>query len=137
MEISEKGFWKITISTIVFAIALAHAFLLILPDLDPVHRWVQKIACLSIVVLSCQILSVVWLEMDNESYYKLLAATSIIVVLLTLVVPILLKVRKGPSEETRTLVLTENPDGSFCDESGKYYRVAEVEPEEAEIRGID
>ena len=130
IEINEEEYWKTTVSFIVFAVALAHAFLLVLPDLDSKHRWVQSVSCVAISVLALQIVSVVWGEIDDEGYYKLLAVVSIVVVLLTLVIPILMKIRKGIDDSVRTLVLTENKDGTFFDTSGTTYRVTKIETEQ-------
>ncbi|MCF7975428.1 MAG: hypothetical protein K9N55_16545, partial [Phycisphaerae bacterium] len=38
-EIDSEVYWKTTVTVIVAAIALAHAFLLSLPDLDDRHTW--------------------------------------------------------------------------------------------------
>ena len=130
IDINEEAYWKITISFIVFAMALAHAFLLILPDLDSEHRWAQTASCVAISILALQIVSAVWGEIDDEGYYKFLAAVSIVVVLLTLVIPILMKMRKGIDDSVRTLVLTENQDGTFCDQPGTIYRVTEIDTEQ-------
>lgn len=129
IEINQEEYWKITISFIVFAVALAHAFLLILPDIDSEHRWAQTASCVVISVLALQITSAVWGEIDDEGYYKLLVAVSIVVVLLTLVIPILMKIRKGVDDSLRTLVLAENQDGTFSDQSGMIYRVTKMETE--------
>ncbi len=128
-EINEAVYWKVTISFIVFAVAFAHAFLLVLPDLDPGHRWTQKASGVCIGVLALQIVSAIWGEIDHEGYFRLIAVVSIVVVLLTLVIPILMKIRKGGADLVRTLVLTENQDGTFCDQSGTVYSVTEVKTE--------
>ncbi len=126
-EMDEEAYWKITLSLIVFSVALAHAFLLILPDLDSEHRWARKVSCVAVGILALQITGAVWGEIDDEGYYKLLAAVSIVVVLLTLVIPILVKIRKGGDSSIKTLVLTENQDGTFCDQSGTIYQVTKIE----------
>ena len=95
LEIDDELYWKSAITAVVLAAASAHAFLLILPDLDFNHRWTQIASAISIGILAVQIMVAVWGEIDSEGYYKVLAVVSIIVVLLTLVVPILMKMRKG------------------------------------------
>lgn len=127
---SEDGgqyFWKTTASFILFAVAFAHAFLLLIPVLDEKHRWSQKLSCLFIAILTVQILIAIWNEIDNQDYYRLLAVVSIIVVLLTLVIPILLKIRKGNTALVKTLVLTQCAEGRFTDKEGNTYTVNKID----------
>lgn len=125
-DVNDDEYWKVTISFIVFALALAHAFLLGLPDLDLKHQWSQTAAFVAIGVLAMQITGAVWGEIDSEGYYRLLAVVSIVVVLLTLVIPILMKIRTRYDQFVRTLVLTENADGTYRDQSGSVYKVSIV-----------
>jgi len=130
IEIDDKEYWKTAITFIVFAAAFAHAFLLILPDLDEGHRWSQIASTICIGILAIQIVAAVWGEIDGEGYYKLLAVVSIIVVLLTLVIPILMKIRKGIGDTARTLVLSEGQDGTFIDKHGAIYKVTKINTEQ-------
>ncbi len=125
-EIKQDEFWKVVGTVIVFAIALAHAFLLVLPELDERHRWTQKASSISIGVLSLQIVAAIWGEIDDGSYYKLLAVVSIFVVLLTLVIPILMKMRKGTRPQSETLILSRNEEGIFIDSEGVMYEVKTI-----------
>ncbi|MEM1223482.1 MAG: hypothetical protein AAGH40_12060 [Verrucomicrobiota bacterium] len=128
-EINEEEYWKLTITFVVFAIALAHAFLLTLPDLSLKHKWSQVTACLFISILALQIVAAAWGEINSDGYYKFLAAISILVVLFTLVIPILMKIHSGIDEGQRILNLTENPDGTFSNNSGEIYTVTKVKAE--------
>ena len=129
-EIGGEVYWKSTITFVVLAAALAHAFLLVLPDLDFNHRWTQRASPISIGILAFQIIFAIWNEIDSESYYKLLAVVSIIVVLLTLVIPILMKMRKGVDEAIETLLLTKYEDGIYIDDQGNMYEVEKINTEQ-------
>ncbi|SVC63661.1 uncharacterized protein METZ01_LOCUS316515 [marine metagenome] len=132
-EISGEVYWKSAITFIVLAVALAHAFLLILPDLDFNHRWTQLASPISIGILAIQIIVAVWNEIDSEGYFKLLAVVSIIVVLLTLVVPILMKMRKGVDEAIETLLLSKHEDGTYIDNQGNMYEVEKINTEQEDL----
>ena len=124
MGVSNGNYWRTTITLVVVSAGFAHAFLLSLPDLEPKYRWAQKVAAGLIAVLAIQIIVSFWGEIENENHYRFLAAVSILVVLMTLVVPILMKMGGVPVER---MVLTKRPDGTFVDEAGETYRVAKVE----------
>ncbi|WP_018969987.1 hypothetical protein [Rubritalea marina] len=123
-EISDEIYWKLTITSIVITVATAHAFLLKLPTLTSQHRWVQKTADALIAILAAQIIVAAWGEIDNEGYYRLVAVLAILLVLLTLLIPILLKI--GTSQRDRQLVLTELENGEFRDTHGSLYHVEKL-----------
>jgi hypothetical protein len=130
-EIEAEGFWKLTGSVSVVAVGLAHAFLLVLPELDPGHRWVQWATVITIGVLALQIIVAIFGEIESEGYYQILAAVAILVALGTLVVPILMKLRKGDgaAAAVETLVLTRIGERIYRDHDGREYRVTEIESE--------
>ena len=125
-EIDNDAYWKMTISLGVFALGFAHAFLLLMGDLNGKQRVFQIISAISIGILATQIVMAVWLEVDSDIYYRLLAVTAIIVGLETLVVPILMKLRKGHASEKEVLVLEKLADGVYLAETGKKYTLCEV-----------
>lgn len=126
LEIDGAEYWKATITLIVIAAALAHAFLLALPDLNPRYRRVQIAAGISIGFLASQIIVLIWAEVRDGSYLRFLVVVSIVVVLLTLVIPILMKIGgRGPQRRGR-LLLSEKVDGTYVDESGQSYRVTKI-----------
>lgn len=127
LEVGEEIYWKSTVSLIVTAVGFAHAFLLALPGLDTKHRWVQTASTLFIAILAVQIVVAVWAEINDAGYFKLLAVVSIIVVLLTLVIPILMKIRKGGESSPKTLLLTEAGDGTYVDQQGALYQVTRID----------
>ncbi len=137
IELEGEVFWKSAITFIVLSIALAHAFLLVLPDLDLKHRWTQKASSIGIGLLSLQIVGAVWAEIDNEAYYRLLAVVSIVVVLFTLVVPILMKMKKETYTIVETLVLSKNEEGTYVDKDGAHYKVTRINTEQDSASSMD
>ena len=129
-EIDSEEYWKTAITLIVLAIAFAHVFLLVLPELDHAQKWVQAVSSCSIGVLAIQIIVAVWGEINNEDYYRLLAVVAILVGLETLVVPILMKLRKGSSGIRRALMLEHIEGEMYRDSAGKVYNVKEMNTEE-------
>ncbi|WOO43018.1 hypothetical protein [Rubellicoccus peritrichatus] len=130
LELDQEAYWKSTITFIVFGIGFAHAFLLIMPDLDDSHKWIQIVSSISIAVLALQIVGAVWSEVDHSGYYKLLSVVSIVVVLLTLVIPILMKMDKKPHEIIAALTLIKNQDGTYRDKHGIAYKVTKIDNEQ-------
>ena len=126
-ELDYDVYWKTTITVVIFAVAFAHAFLLALPELDTRQKWVQVASSVSIGVLAVLITVAVWAEIDEEGYYRLLSVVSIIVGLETLVVPILMKLRKGNGQAHLTLVLEQIDGDRYRDSAGKVYEVKEVD----------
>ena len=125
-EIDSEPYWKITVTCGVLALALTHAFLLALPDLDSGHRWVQVVSFITICFLALQIITAVWGEIDDDGYYRFLTLTAILVGLETLVIPILMKLRKGSGSKTDRLVLEKIEGDLYRDPDGKTYRLTEI-----------
>lgn len=142
-EIDEKEYWKTTVTFIVVCIALAHACLLNLPTLVASHRWTQPASAILIALLAFQIIVAVWGEIGNEGYYRLMAALSVLVVLVTLVVPICsrlgAKADEGHPEEApdiakfchvpEELVLHRLTGFIFADQLGRRYQVTQIRAE--------
>lgn len=122
-EIQSDAFWKTAATLGVLAIAFAHAFLLVLPDLDRSHKWLQPVSSASIGVLALQIIIAVWCEIDEEGYYRLLGVVAIIVTLETLVVPILMRLKKKAAQIAERLVLERLDGDLYRDAAGNRYRV--------------
>ena len=81
LEFENEWYFKTTFTVAVCAVAFAHAFLLVLPDLENKHTWIQKAATISIAVLGGQIIVALWAEIDHEAYIRALAVVAIIVAL--------------------------------------------------------
>ncbi len=127
LEMEEDEYWKTAGSLVVFAIGSAHALLLLIPKLPARYQWTQVASTVSIVILGLQIAAAIWGEIDDEGYYRILAAVSIVVVLFTLLIPILMRMgKKDPVLPSSKLVLEAQDDGTYVDESGTAYRVTEI-----------
>ena len=125
-EINSDEYWKTTASMAVFAVEFAHAFLLVLPQLDDRQKWFQLLSVVSIFILACLIVNAMWLEVDDEVYYRILAVVAIVVALETLVTPILMKLRKGNALQKEKLVLEKIEDGVYMDSTGKKYELRNI-----------
>ena len=95
--------WKLTATFIVIAIAFAHGCLLRLPNLDQRHRWTQTVSTLLVALLALQIVWPFWREVHDRDYYRFLGAMSVLVVLVTLIIPIcgVLRSKAGESRRPR------------------------------------
>jgi MFS family permease len=123
---------KIIITLIVSAVAFAFAFLLVLPELDDRQKWVQALSSVFIAILALQAVVAVWLEgyiKLNDWYYRLLAVVAIIVALETMVIPILMKLRKVDGRKNGRMVLERIDGDVYRDTAGKRYRLTEMDTE--------
>jgi len=128
-EIDSEAFWKTAVTLITVTVAFAHAFLLALPDLDKVYRWLPWLSAVTIGILTLQIVGAVWGEIENEVYYRLLAVIGILLALETLLIPIMMKLSKG-NHNTKKQLRLENVEGeTYRDSSGKLYQVTEITSE--------
>lgn len=126
-EIHEDEYWKTVATLAVCAVAFAHGFLLLLPELARRHRWIQVTTLAFIGILAAQIVIGMWAEIDDETYLRLLTVVAIMVVLGTLVVPILMKFGQGAKPRNDRLVLRGVGGELFEDASGRRYRVSELD----------
>lgn len=129
-SVTGEAYWRLTGVAITVAVATAHAFLVLLPDLAPRHRWVQPLTLGSIGVLALQVVAAIVGEIESGGYYQLLAAVAIVVTLETLVLPILARLSRGEdgsaldaADAGRRLELVEVEGEVFRDASGRRYRV--------------
>jgi hypothetical protein len=131
MESDSDSYWKVTVTLIVVSLAFTHALLLHIPTLSPAYRWTRVIAVVLVSALVIELIYVIFNVDDNhEDIFRLIAATSVFVVLLTLVIPICAKLGGSNQKEAgEKLVLEKISDGVFTDPSGRKYRVTTVENE--------
>ena len=128
-DIGIEGYWKITVVLIVAAIAMAYALLLLRPRLAPNHKWSQAFSVVCISALALEIIVAVCGEITDEGYFRLIAVTYIITVLMTLIVPIfMILTGKEPADHLDHLVLRKVADDIYTDQSGRRLRVTQVEP---------
>ncbi|HTB85594.1 MAG TPA: hypothetical protein VK742_18240 [Candidatus Sulfotelmatobacter sp.] len=129
VESNSDVYWKTTGTLIVLATAFTHALLMQIPVLKPAHRWTQVAAAILVAVLSLEIIYVIVsssFEHDTDTIFRLIAATSVFVVLLTLVIPICAKLGANRKANDERLVLEKISDDTFADSSGRKYRVTAI-----------
>lgn len=121
---SDGDYWRTAMSFTVLAVAFAHAFLLCLPRLVAAYRWVFVVGPACIGLLAIQILLLLWEITDSEFFIRATTVNSILVVLLTLVVPILMRMGGSREEKTQVkLLLTHRHENVFADSDGALYQV--------------
>jgi peptidoglycan/LPS O-acetylase OafA/YrhL len=121
-------YWKTTGTCGVLALAFTHAFLLAFPNLDSRQRWVQFVSFICIGVLAALIIIAIWFHNKEWEvlYSRVLTVTAILVGLETLVIPILMKLRKVQAGGER-LVLEKIEANIYRDAVGRKYRLIEIE----------
>lgn len=120
--------WTFTI--VVYAVATAHAELLLLPRLSPRHAPMQLLAVGSIALLAVLLTVAILGHVDNEGMMRTVAVVAIVVALQTLAIPILWKIGgdEGVSgaaggASAPQLVLRQGADGVWVDAAGARYVV--------------
>jgi len=119
-------FWQVALSLLVIAVAIFHALLILLPRLDAGHRWVQKGGVGAIGVLSFMLLTLIWGDVEDDVFFQALVVMSIVVGLITVAIPILMKMRTQSIPSKRTLVLTLVEGDRYRAADGTLYQVAAV-----------
>jgi hypothetical protein len=133
-EFNNRVAEKIMITLIVSAVAFAYAFLLVLPELDDRHKWVQLVSSVSIGIIALQIIVGVWSKLfENTWYLRFIAVAAIIVGLETVVIPILMKLRKVGGQINDKIILERIDGDVYRDTSGKKYRLTVIDSKPADI----
>jgi hypothetical protein len=84
-----ENYWKFTAIVIFYAIACAHLSMLLMARLDGMHRWAYLVAYYLILGLATVLSIGVALEFfEEERYWRLTGALSILVAAITLLVPV-------------------------------------------------
>lgn len=124
-SVGSNLYYKITFSAVVCTFSFAHALLLLLPKLDRDKEWVQRATAVIIALLAAQIIAWIWLEIDHQIYFRVMTVIAIIVGLETLVIPILMKLKKENGGGNETLNLEKVDGHIYKDASGIIYEVRE------------
>jgi len=128
-EYDNQNYIKLMLSLLVGSVAFAHAFLLLLPKLDDNQKWVQQASSTLITILAVMLVALIWGDFENEWYFRILSVFSILVGLVTLTVPLMMKLRKGEGQKSVTLRLEQVEGNVYQDGDGKHYRVDPAETE--------
>jgi hypothetical protein len=127
-EIDQWEFWRIVLTAGFPATALAYALPLQLLRVPPNAQWLHRTTAATVGILAILGLVAIWGEIEEEHFYRMIGAISVLTVLQTLVLPILAFVARqhdtaSPSETGRTLHLAADGKGWWVDEHGRRYRV--------------
>jgi hypothetical protein len=110
-DVDSEGYWKMTVSLAIFAIANVHVSLLSIARLAGRFRWVFLVTCQVIYGLALLLwIMIIW-EIDNDRMFRFLAALSILDAALTLVIPLLHRISKaddGSGSPTQTVLDERN-----------------------------
>lgn len=126
LEIGKEEYWKVAFTLVAIAVAISHALLLHIPSLKSGFKWIQTALAISVSILALQIIFAVWIEIDDEWYYRLIGVVGVIVVLFTLIVPICLRLSQSVSSEIAELKLYLEQKDIYRDDSGSRYRVTKI-----------
>jgi hypothetical protein len=116
--------------SLIWAIAIAHGQLLLLPQLEARHRWVQTAVLVAITGLALLFTAAFLHENLNEPWRRVAAVLGILVALGTVAVPVLMWI--GRSERAvaaadaaaplpQHLTLSRQPDGTWLGSDGAIY----------------
>jgi len=150
-EIDNRELIRVIMTLVVAAVGFAHGFLLVLPSLDRNQQWIQKSSSVIIATLAIMLIAIIWGDFESEWYARVLSVMGILAALVTLTVPLMMKLRKENSEHEngdhensepgnvemengaqesidtqKTLTLKKTEDGFYIDSEGNKYRVEEV-----------
>lgn len=93
-DLNKDGFWKVTASVSIFAVATVHICLLSIARLAKRFRWVYFVACQVIYGLAVLLSVIVFWELENERMFRFVAMISIVDAALTLVIPLLHRISR-------------------------------------------
>lgn len=84
-----EGYWKLTTSLTVYAIAFSHLSLLLMARLAGAYRWAYVVAYYLILGLATVVAAGILFEyFDKEEYWRTTGALSIMVAAITLMIPV-------------------------------------------------
>ena len=131
-ELTGDFYIKSTLTLIIGAFSFAHALLLLLPNLMKRYQWIQKAMIVSVTLLALMGSVAIWLELENDLYFRVLIVVAIAVGLQTIVIPLLLKIQtenfEGKKGKNERLILEKADDGTYHDSKGDRYSVQKISP---------
>lgn len=134
----DEDFGRATLLAVTYAVAVAHAELMLLGRLPARYRWVQWTLVALIAVMAVTLTPVICGEVhDDEALARFLGVLAILIALGTLAVPVLLWISRSERAEAeaaalaaaggrpapRRLALVEQGDGSWRSDDGAVYEL--------------
>jgi len=112
-EVDVEGFWKLTVSVSLLAVATAHACLLSLARLAGRFIWIRVVAFIAVYVLAGLFIYLIYFTPKGDTFVRIIGAISIIVAALTILTPLFHRLSRGDLDEVKTQVATEH-SGRFA-----------------------
>lgn len=114
-DINSEAFWKTAITFCIFAIATVHICLLSIARLVSRFRWVAFIGNQLIYGLAVMLTIVLVGEVDSEGMWRFIAALSIVVAAITLVIPMLHRIGRMEGNKEQLLMPTDQRNVASID----------------------
>ena len=105
LEFSSEEYWKATIVASIFGVATVHACLLSIARLSNRFRWVAFIGKQLIYGLAIMLALIIVGEVDSRGLWRFVAALSIVVAAVTLVIPILHRISRLDEKQSTELLM--------------------------------
>lgn len=99
-----EEYWKTTMVFMSIGVATVHVSLLSIAKLARRFRWVYFVGCQIIYGLAILVAAIIVFQIDSEGLWRFLAAHSIVVAAITLVIPILHRISKTDSDGSAFLM---------------------------------
>jgi hypothetical protein len=132
-DVDDWDYWRVTLTMMVYGIAVAHMLALLLLRLPGAYAWLYVVTGVLILLLSSVIVGIMFAEDGNEGIFKLLAVLAILTALGTLVIPVVSRLTRDQlvaavtAERGPRLILSQRPDGLYEDAQGPRYTVSLAE----------
>lgn len=136
-QLESDGYWKVTASISVFAVATVHICLLSIMRLAGRFHWVFLIACQVIFGLAALLSSMILWEIENDGMIRFVVTVAIIDAALTLVIPLLHRISKTDAARTALITPLDERNVAAIDEeiARLKKRIMELEKLKSEIAG--
>ena len=137
LEFDEEPFWKVAASISIFAVATVHVCLLSIAKLVRRFQWVFFIAWQAVFGLAALLVVIIIAEIDSEELMRIVAALSIIVAAISLVIPMLYRIGRMESNRGDLLMpVDERTVASIDTEIARLHKqIAKLEKLRFEIAG--
>ena len=138
-DITSEAFWKSAITLCTFAVATVHVCLLSIARLARRFRWVSFIGSQLVYGLAIMLTIVIVGELESEGLWRFIAALSIVVAAITLVIPILHRISRMEGRDEDLLMPNDQRNVKSIDEEIARLReqIEKLQKIKAEIIGMD
>jgi hypothetical protein len=130
-EIGEDTFWKCTFCVCTFCVATVHVCLLSIAKLTGKFRWVYFVGSQIIFGFAMMLSLIVFGEIDLDDVWRYIAAISILIAAITLVIPILHRISRIEGERAELLGPLEARNLTAIDQ-----QIAELETRITQLKAL-